>query len=399
MPDNKNKSEKNGFENIFENSANIEEKINNLKEGFSEIIEIRRFLVEKNLSNISKSGTKEVLKALVPSVLVLILSLYIDVAKVPILGDIAQRLFSSIFQLELREVQPFQFWWLPFVAFALFMIIAWLSNTSLKKQIALKGPSEEIITRIVDNYSGVVDSIATALPLLGAAILLLSTQLGQDVFLGFSVPFEIKSIVILAIGKLFGTVFETQALQYQSMTVEVSNAEKEYNYYTQYRLQNKLVETIKTNNENLLLALSGFGIKQGFNTEEAQKIYEYIKLVKNMNEEHARNMEVFMKTVSDFNNTRLFDTQTTGQIKELVESINKTADVVKKTAEYAETMRANFEVMKGFVSVLSAVKLPDPNALSELQKTAIMLNETVNTLKDSNALKSLDNLVYLAGKR
>lgn len=399
MSENQLKPEKNGFANVFDNSKNIEDKINNLREGFSEIVEIRKYLVEKNLNNISKSGTKEVLKALIPSVIILILSLYIDVAKVPLLGDIAQRLFSSIFKLELREVQPFQFWWLPFMAFALFMIIAWISNNSLKKQIALKGPSEEIISRIVDNYSGVVDSIATALPLLGAAILLLSTQLGQDVFLGFSVPFEIKSIVILAIGKLFGTVFETQALQYQSMTEEINNAEKEYNYYTQYNIQNKLVETIRTSNENLLYAISATGSKQGFNTEEAQKIYDYIKQVKQMNEEHSKNMQVFMKTVSDFSSVKIFDSQAAGQIKELVETINNTAEVVRKTAEYTESMKSNFEVMRSFAEALNSIKLPDANALSELQKTASMLNETVNSLKDSNALKSLDNLVYLAGKR
>jgi hypothetical protein len=34
-----------------------------------------------------------------------------------------------------------------------------------------------------------------------------------------------------------------------------------------------------------------------------------------------------------------------------------------------------------------------------LQKTAAMLSETANSLKDSSALKSLENLVYLAGKR
>ncbi len=399
MADKEVKSEKNGFENIFDNTTNIEDKIKNLKDGFSEIIEIRKYLVEKSLNTISKSGTKEVLKALIPSVLILFLSLYIDVARVPVLGDIAQRLFSSIFQLELRAVQPFQFWWLPFAAFALFIVIAWMSNTSLKKQIALKGPSEEIISRIVDNYSGVVDSIATALPLLGAAILLLSTQLGQDVFLGFSVPFEIKSIVILAIGKLFGTVFETQALQYQTMTAEVNNAEKEYNYYNQYRLQNKLVETIRTSNENLLLSLSGTGNKQGFSAEEAQKIYEYIKLAKQVNEEHTKNMEAFMKTVTDFSKVKIVDSQAANQIKEMLDGINKTAEVVKKTAEYTESMKANFEIMKGFAAAMNNIKLPEPSALAELQKTAAMLNETANTLKDSNALRSLENLVYIAGKR
>ena len=86
-------------------------------------------------------------------------------------------------------------------------------------------------------------------------------------------------------------------------------------------------------------------------------------------------------------------------MNDVINSINNTAAVVKKTTEYTEIMKANFETMKGFSTVLSSVKLPDSASLVELQKTAAMLNETAINLKDSGALKSLENLVYLAGKR
>jgi len=244
--------------NATAKASKIEAKISQLKEGFSEIVEIRKYLVKKNLDRISKAGTKDVLQSLIPSIIVLFLSLFIDVAHVPVLGNVAQNMFSGVFKIEMSGVVPFQFWWLPFAAFALFIVFAWLSNLSLKKQITLKGPSEEIITRTVDNYSGLVDSIATAMPLLGAAILLLSTQLGKDVFLGFSVPFEIKSIVILAIGKLFGTVFETQGLQFQAITEEVNNVEEEYQFYNEFQLQNRLMESIKSTNEQLLITPVSF---------------------------------------------------------------------------------------------------------------------------------------------
>ena len=382
-----------------EKASKIEAKIKNLKEGFSEIVEIRKYLVEKNLNRISKAGTKDVLKALIPSLIVLFLSLYIDVAHVPILGNVAQNIFKNYFNIEMSGVQAFQFWWLPFAAFALFMVFAWMSNMSLKKQITLKGPSEEIITRTVDNYSGLVDSIATAMPLLGAAILLLSTQLGKDVFLGFSVPFEIKSIVILAIGKLFGTVFETQGLQYQAITEEVKDVEEEYNYYSQYQLQNRMIDSIKSTNEQLLVGLTGAGSVSKFSAEEAQKIYDYIKLTRQLNEEHSKNLTSFKNTVAEFGQIKLFDATLISQMNEVINNIKSTAEVVKKTSEYTELMKANFETMKGFSAVIGSVKLPDSASLVELQKTAAMLNETALTLKDSNALKSLENLVYLAGKR
>jgi hypothetical protein len=37
--------------------------------------------------------------------------------------------------------------------------------------------------------------------------------------------------------------------------------------------------------------------------------------------------------------------------------------------------------------------------LKELQITSHMLSETVNSFKDAQAIKGLDNLAYLAGKR
>jgi hypothetical protein len=380
-------------------ASKMEAKISQIKEGFSEIVEIRKYLVEKNLNRISKAGTKDVLQSLIPSVLVLFLSLFIDVSHVPVLGNVAQNTFQKFFKIEMSGVTPFEFWWLPFAAFVLFLIFAWMSNLSLKKQIILKGPSEEIITRIVDNYSGIVDSIATAMPLLGAAILLLSTQLGKDVFLGFSVPFEIKSIVILAIGKLFGTVFETQGLQYQAITEEVKDIEEEYTFYNEFQLQTRLQESIKSTNEQLLLGLTGTGNVKSITKEEAQMIFEHIKLTKQLNEDHIKNLTTFKNTVAEFSQIKLFDSSFVNQMNDVINNINKTADIVKKTSDYTEMMKANFETIKGLSAIFSNVKLPDSASLVELQKTAAMLNETANNLKDSSALKSLENLVYLAGKR
>ncbi|MCE1164349.1 MAG: hypothetical protein LWX07_02980 [Bacteroidetes bacterium] len=386
--------------NFDPKATRIESKINQLKEGFSEIVEIRKYLVEKNLNRISKAGTKDVIRALIPSLILLIFSLFVDVAYVPFLGNIAASLSKSLFQLDItQKVVPMQFWWLPFVAYILFLIFAWASNHSLKKQIALKGPSGEIITRIVDNYGGLVDSISTAMPLLGAAILLLSTQLGEKVFLGFSVPFEIKSIVILALGKLFGTVFETQGLQYQAITEEVGNIEEEYNFYNQYQLQNRLLESIRSTNDQMLTGLTGGGSTKQISKEDAEAIFKYLKMAKEVNDEHAKNIAQFKTLVEDFNKIKLTDSAVAGQINEVVNNINNVAAVVKKTAEYSELMKNNFEVMKGLSGTISSIKLPDHNALVELQKTATMVSETVGNLKDSNALKSLENLVYLTGKR
>jgi hypothetical protein len=401
MADNTSTQETKSPSGNFDPKTNrIESKISQLKEGFSEIVEIRKFLVEKNLNRISKAGTKDVIRALIPSLILLIFSLFVDVAYVPFFGDVAANLAKKLFQVDITlKVVPMQFWWLPFFAYILFLIFAWASNHSLKKQIALKGPSAEIITRIVDNYSGLVDSISTAMPLLGAAILLLSTQLGEKVFLGFSVPFEIKSIVILALGKLFGTVFETQGLQYQAITEEVGNIEEEYNFYNQFQLQNRLLDSIRSTNEQMITGLAGAGGTKQLSKEDAEAIFKYLKMAREVNEEHAKNIGAFKVLVEEFNKIKLSDSAVVGQMNEVVNNINNAAAIVKKTAEYSEIMKNNFETMKGISGIFGSIKMPDGAALVELQKTASMVNETVNNLKDSNALKSLENLVYLTGKR
>ncbi|MDD5363349.1 MAG: hypothetical protein PHN88_14580 [Ignavibacteria bacterium] len=401
MADNTSTQETKSPSGNFDPKTNrIESKISQLKEGFSEIVEIRKFLVEKNLNRISKAGTKDVVRALIPSLILLIFSLFVDVAYVPFFGDVAANLAKKLFQVDITlKVVPMQFWWLPFFAYILFLIFAWASNHSLKKQIALKGPSAEIITRIVDNYSGLVDSISTAMPLLGAAILLLSTQLGEKVFLGFSVPFEIKSIVILALGKLFGTVFETQGLQYQAITEEVGNIEEEYNFYNQFQLQNRLLDSIRSTNEQMITGLTGAGGTKQLSKEDAEVIFKYLKMAREVNEEHAKNIGAFKVLVEEFNKIKLSDSAVVGQMNEVVNNINNAAAIVKKTAEYSEIMKNNFETMKGISGMFGSIKMPDGSALAELQKTAAMVNETVTNLKDSNALKSLENLVYLTGKR
>jgi hypothetical protein len=385
---------------VNEKGARIEAKIKQLKEGFSEIIEIKKYLVEKNLNRISKAGTKDVIRALIPSLLLLFVSLFVDVAYVPVLGDVAAGMAKNLFQVDITlKVVPMQFWWLPFMAYILFLFFALACNHSLKKQIALKGPEPEIITRIVDNYSGLVDSISTAMPLLGAAILLLSTQLGEKVFLGFSVPFEIKAIVILAIGKLFGSVFETQGLQFQNITEEVGDVEEEYNFYNQYQLQNKLVDSIKENWEKMVLTVTGAGGTKALSKEDAEIIYKHLLSAKNINEEHAKTVANFKKIVDDLAAIKLTDAGTVNQMNEVVNNLTNAAAIVKKTSEYSEILKANFDTMKGVSAMIASIKMPDTSSLAELQKTAAMLNETVSNLKDANALKSLENLVYLAGKR
>jgi hypothetical protein len=102
-----------------------------------------------------------------------------------------------------------------------------MAYNRLKLEI-IRTPATETIDRIIDSSTSVIDSISTALPLIGAAILLVSIKLGEEVFLGLSVPFEIKALIILAIGKLFQPVLDQLGVDFQNVVNHVKDIRDKY---------------------------------------------------------------------------------------------------------------------------------------------------------------------------
>lgn len=248
-----------------------------------------------------------------------------------------------------------------------------------------------------------IDSIGTALPLLGAGILLVSIKIGPQLFLGFSVPFEIKSIIVLAVAKLFDAVFEAQALRYQKIVEEVKNVETEYYYQSRENLQADLIKQLSEENRKVITDVvmsSGTGMEK-FNKEEVEYIYKLIKLSNDISKEFAVNMESFKKSVQDLGNVKLFDQGLVNQFNEIYNTINNVAGIVQKSSEYSVTLHQQLEAISQLGKEINSltIKMPDEKALKELQMTAHFLSETVNNLKDPAAEKSIGNLAYIAGKR
>ena len=161
-------------------------------------------------SAVSKIRFNLVVRPAVISLIALVVSFFLDISSVPILGDVTFDIAKSMFPNwtpPIDAYQVFSFWWLPIIVYALFVFIAYLSYSKLKIEI-IRTPATETVDRLVESAISVVDSIATALPLIGAAILLISIKLGEEVFLGLSVPFEIKALIVLALGKLFEPVLD-----------------------------------------------------------------------------------------------------------------------------------------------------------------------------------------------
>ena len=380
----------------------IQGRIRTVKENHSELVQINSYIVKNHLKQIDREGSIDVLRSALPSFLLLILSLIVDVSYVPFLGKVANNLAAWAFpgaQLTNQSVEPARLWWLPFAAYILFILFAYLSNRNLKKQIATKGPAEDIISRIIESYSGLVDAIATAMPLLGAAILLISIKEGPTIFLGFSVPFEVKSILILAIGKLFGSVFEVQGLQFQAITEEVSKFKTEYDFYNQSANQDLLLEGMKEANRDLISSLATTGGIKQISKEEAEQILNIIKFSQGVNDQFVKSIVTLKTTIAELSNIKVFSPDLVKEINNSLNTLTNVASLVQKTSDYSSTLKTNMEAIHKIGSEINNIKLPDEKVLAELQKTSQMLIDTVTSLKDSNALKSLDNLVYLAGKR
>lgn len=316
------------------------ENYESIKKQDVEFSNIKNEIIKNNIDRLNTESFKTIYNSAFPSFLLLLLSFFIGVSDIPFIGNIFNSLTQYVNpgqEIIPSDIHPINLWWFPFAVYLIFLVSAFRANASIRKEMVLNGASEASITRIIDRYSGIVDGIGTALPLLGAAVLLISIEKGPSIFLGFAVPFEIKSIIILAIAKLFDSVFDALALKYQEVQEEIKNAEKVYYYKKQANIQRSIMEKMLTQTP----ANAGpIEIRSSVTDEHLQRIYETMKSTE-------------MMSIS----------------------------------------------IRNLITEISGMKLPDERLLKELENTSRMIGETVGSLKDSNVLKSLENLVYISGKR
>jgi hypothetical protein len=145
---------------------------------------------------------------------------------------------------------------------------------------------------------------------------------------------------------------------------------------------------------------------KGISKQEAEQVYQLVKMTHEITQSFTSNVDKMKGnidqlkgTVQELNNMKVFDSSTIEQAQTLTATLTSASGIVQKSTEYSNILKENFQTVKGLVSDISNVRMPDEKILKELQITAHFLSETMNHMKDSNAVKSLDNLVYLAGKR
>jgi hypothetical protein len=193
-----------------------------------------------------------VIKPAFISFVALIFSFFLDLANVPLLGNISAKMAKSLFpawQANTEALVPYSFWWIPVLIYILFFALSLSAFIKLKKEV-IRRSSSETVDKIISSYTTITDSIAMSLPLIGAAILLISIKLGEEVFLGLSVPFEVKALIVLAIGKLFEPVLDQLGLEFQNVVDNVKNMKDRYYSQLQIRNSKSIVKQLSLQSSN-----------------------------------------------------------------------------------------------------------------------------------------------------
>lgn len=271
-------------------------------------------------SAVSKIRFRLVIKPAIISFIALLVSFFIDVSAVPFFGNVTFDLARSLFpgwEPPATAFEPYTFWWLPVITYALFLFISFVSYSKLKIEI-IRTPVTETIDRLLQASTSVIDSIATALPLIGAAILLVSIRLGEEVFLGISIPFEIKALIVLAIGKLFEPVLDQLGVEFQNVANHVKDIREKY--FSRIQIENS---------KAMLKQMSPQAMGSAKNQMSVQEMEQY----KNFVEHTAKLSGVMLKNYASIqalldklNNIQSISSEKMREVSSLAETITKASN-------------------------------------------------------------------------
>jgi len=282
-----------------------------------------------------------IIKPAIISFVALIISFFLDLSTVPILGDITIKIAQSLFpawQPDPNMISPYSFWWLPGMVYGLFVFLSFLAYNKLRLEI-VRTPASETIDRVISSYTSVIDSISTALPLIGAAILLISIQLGEEVFLGLSVPFEVKALIVLALGKLFEPVLDQLGVEFQNVVNHVSDIKERY--FSRIQIENS---------KNLLKQISG-------------------------SSGAGRGSDISLKDLEAYRN------------------------VLEQTARLSELVQRNFVTIHSVLEKISSLQSISPEKIVQLKELANSITQASNSLGDEKTISGLKHLESIVVKR
>lgn len=281
-------------------------------------------ILEEKVTAYKKEAIRQIkfsviIKPAIISFIALIISFFLDLSNVPLLGNISQRIAKGLFpswQGNTDVFMPYSFWWIPVVVYVLFISLGLSAYLKLKNEVS-KRTSTETIDKILSSYTTMVDSIAMSLPLLGAAILLISIKLGEEVFLGLSVPFEVKALIILAIGKLFEPVLDQLGLEFQSVVDHVKNMRDRYYSQLQVRNSKSIVKQLSHHSGN------GNRSLPEINPKELEQFRTILAQTSQESEIILKNFTSVLQVLEKINNLQSLTPERIEQLKVMADSLSQ----------------------------------------------------------------------------
>ncbi len=289
---------------------------------------------ERSLSQISPLI---IIKPAIFSLFVLLISIGLDLSKVPFLGEvtigIAKQLYPT-WEPAKSTIEPLQFWWLPIISYLFFVGIAVKEYYGLFSHVRSTTPRQNV-DRIISSSISLIDGYATALPLVGAAILLVSIKLGPEIFLGISVPFEIKALIVLALAKLFEPVLDYIGVKFQKVLNNAEDFQEQFYQKMQVKQTERLIKVIEQNqkpgieNNNLQL-------------DSVVKFREELEKIKTISFETYQNFTALNKL--------------TANIKDNLKGNEDHLDILNQLSKNIDSMATNLN-NEGVASSLNSLEL------------------------------------------
>jgi methyl-accepting chemotaxis protein len=283
--------------------------------------DLERELEEYTRSAVRKIHFSVVAKSGIISLIALVFSFFLDLSTVPILGNVTTDLAKALFpawEPAVGDFEPYRFWWLPIVTYGIFVFLAYRAYSKLKLEI-IRTPASATIDRIINSYTSVIDSISTALPLIGAAILLISIKLGEEIFLGISVPFEVKALIILALGKLFEPVLDQLGVEFQNVVNHVKDIREKY--FSRIQIENS-----KSLMKQLSQGVGGAGRGTEMSLQDMENFKSLLEQSARLSEIMHKNFSSISVLAEKVNQLDSVSTEKIQQLSALANSLNQAAN-------------------------------------------------------------------------
>ncbi|MCB0744341.1 MAG: hypothetical protein KDC67_10585, partial [Ignavibacteriae bacterium] len=123
-----------------------------------------------------------------------------------------------------------------------------------------------------------------------------SIKLGPEIFLGLSVPFEIKALIVLAIAKLFEPVLDYIGVKFQKVLNEASDYQEQFYQKLQVKQTEKLIQAVMQNKSS-----SDQMPENNMNIDQMRAFREELEKIKALSFETYQNFNVLNKLANQLN--------------------------------------------------------------------------------------------------